>query len=598
MAVVAMVLPLSAQTPQCRDSAEHRRLQIAMWESCGQDSQSVVYDACLAFRKHALEEGDVSAASTSWICGIMYNLGRMNIQSAYHVTQGLKADIMNNKDAEEERYLVPNMMGHVYNTCGNIPGAMKELLESVELIKGTRFEADGLPFIYLALAHVQLSNDVDAALMWVEKAINEAERYPESSNHYRALADAYALEAIIRFKQHNTSGFRQSIARMETAESKNKIPSGDLFLPYARIYQTLLDGDTEKALAETEALMNKKEQYLLKCDIYHYIGDNEKAFQTQRELMHMRDSITGVMIDENIRQQEEEMALLVNQQKMSRRTYLILVHTVFLSVLVIILMARNILIRRRSRERLLAKNQELKEANRKVTAANEMKTDFMRNVSHEIRTPLNIINGFTQVLTDSDNEFEPVERKAIANTIGESTRQITSLVNKMLALVNENTKDLLKSAEDIDALDICHKAMLEMPPVDADRIKVVLDDRTNGQGTTLCTNGDSLLQMLGNMLENSVKFTEKGYIRLVLRNDGQRMLFTVEDTGCGIPEDKIGTIFDRFTKVDEFKQGLGLGLAYCHETAERLGGTLQLDRTSEAGTIFTLGLPLKVNHQK
>jgi len=286
--------------------------------------------------------------------------------------------------------------------------------------------------------------------------------------------------------------------------------------------------------------------------------------------------------------------LFKQKEKMSRRIYLILAHTVALSILVIILMARNILIRRRSRQKLLEKNEELREANRKVTRADEMKTQFIRNVSHEIRTPLNIINGFTQVLTDEENTFEPGERHEIAETIGTSTRQITSLVNKMLALANQNTKDLLKEVEDTDALDICHKALQEMPPVDANRIKVELEDLTHDKGTTLCTNSDSLLQMLGNILENSVKFTEKGSIKLTLRNDGLMMWFTIEDTGCGIPEDKISTIFERFVKVDEFKEGLGLGLAYCHETAERLGGVLRLDSTSEAGTSFTLGLPLKV----
>ena len=120
------------------------------------------------------------------------------------------------------------------------------------------------------------------------------------------------------------------------------------------------------------------------------------------------------------------------------------------------------------------------------------------------------------------------------------------------------------------------------------------EDLTNNHGTMIRTNGDSLLQILENILENSAKFTEEGHIKLTLRNDSQMMWFTVEDTGCGIPEDKISTIFDRFMKVDEFKQGLGLGLAYCHETAENLGGELKLDHTSEAGTSFTLRLPLNV----
>ncbi len=596
VAFMVVVLLSSAQNPVCKDTAEHRRLQTAMWEACSQDSQMVVYDACLAFQKHAKEDGDYSAANTAWICGIMFNLGQMNIQDAYHLVRIMKADIDTIKASEDERYLVPNMMGHVYNTCGNIPGAQKELLEAAKLIKGTRFEPDGLPFIYLALAHSQLNNDVKEALRWGDEALKAAERYPQADNYYRALADAYALEAIASFKQHDYERFSQYITLMEEAEASNEIPSGDLFLPYARIYQTLLDGNTEKALEETEKLMNRKEQYLLKCDIYHYIGDNRKAFLMQRELMHMRDSITGVMIDENVHQFDEEMALMKNQQQMSRRTYLILVHTIFLAILVIILLVLMILMRRRSREKLLAKNAELEEANRKVMEADEMKNIFMRSVSHEIRTPLNIINGFSQVLTDEDNALEADERRVIAERISTSTFQITSLVNKMLGLANESTKDLLKEAEDTDALKVCQEALRSMPSIDQEKIKVEFKDLTHGRGTTLCTHSDSLLQMLEELLENSVKFTTEGFIRLTLRNDGRMMWFTVEDSGCGIPEDKISTIFDRFTKVDEFTEGLGLGLAYCHEIAAKLGGDLRLDRTSDQGSSFTLGLPLRIDN--
>lgn len=594
--VMAVVLPLSAQTPQCKDTAEHRRLQQAMWEASGQDVDSVVYKACVNFLHHAREDKDVSEINTAWICGIMYNLGKMNISSAYHIVQTMKEDITSSDYADEASYYISNMMGHVYNTCGNIPGAEAEFMKSAELIKGTPFEKEGLAFVYLALAHVHLNNDLGLTLYWLDETEKELKNKEDSWNYFRCVTDVWAIRAIVRFKQGDMEGFQRCIDQMEDAERRNKIPTGDLFAPYARIYKTLADGLTEKALEEADALPNLKERYLLKCDIYRYAGDNEKAFLTQRELMHMRDSITGVMIDENIRQHEEEVSLFKQKEKMSRRIYLILAHTVALAILVIILMARNILIRRRSRQRLLAKNEELREANRKVTRADEMKTQFIRNVSHEIRTPLNIINGFTQVLTNEENTFEPEERHEIAETIGTSTRQITSLVNKMLALANQNTKDLLKEVEETDALDICHKALQEMPPVDADRIKVELEDLTYDKGTTLCTNSDSLLQMLGNILENSVKFTEKGTIKLTLRNDGLMMWFTVEDTGCGIPEDKIGTIFERFTKVDEFKEGLGLGLAYCHETAERLGGVLRLDSTSEAGTSFTLGLPLKVKN--
>ena len=164
----------------------------------------------------------------------------------------------------------------------------------------------------------------------------------------------------------------------------------------------------------------------------------------------------------------------------------------------------------------------------------------------------------------------------------------------MLALANEHTKDLLKDVDVCDALDICHRAISAMPAVDQTKIKVELKDLAEGEDKKLVTNSDSLLQMLGNILENATKFTEQGYIRLTLKKDTDFFHFTIEDTGCGIPSDKISTIFDRFVKVDEFKEGLGLGLAYCHETVEKLGGTLTLDKTSDEGTTFTLSLPIKL----
>ncbi len=592
VAAMMSVSQVSAQSLHCKDTLEHRKLQQAMWESCFQDKEQVVFDACLAYLNHAKADDDLLEASTSWVFGIMYSLGRMNISSAYHIAQGLKSDIEGSKYADEGRYFISNMMGHIYNTCGNIPGAEAEFLKSAEQIKGTQFERDGLSFIYLALAHVHLNNDLKQTLYWLDVTEKELMRH----NFYRCLADVYAIKAIVRFKQKDYAAFRQCIDKMDEAERLNKMPAGDLFTPYARIYKTLLDQGQDAALAQVESLPNLKEQYLLKCDIYRYIGDNEKAFMTQRELMHKRDSITGVMIAENMVNAEEEMALMRKSQKMAKMINYILFGIAILALLTIVLMTRNILIRRKFNKQLMAKNQELKSAYKQVAAANEMKSEFIRNVSHEVRTPLNIINGFSQVLAEMGPDMGDKERGEVAKNITHSAYQITSLVNKMLAIANDSTKDLMAQATETDGIAICCKAIENMPVVDAEKVKVKMDDQTNGD-VMLYTNGDSLLLMLSYILENAVKFTEKGHIILKVRTEKQKgrkmMLFSVEDTGCGIPSDKVGTIFQRWVKADEFKEGLGLGLAYCWETAQKLGGELTLDQTSEAGTTFTLSLPVE-----
>ena len=143
------------------------------------------------------------------------------------------------------------------------------------------------------------------------------------------------------------------------------------------------------------------------------------------------------------------------------------------------------------------------------------------------------------------------ERGEVAKNITHSAYQITSLVNKMLAIANDSSKDLMAQATETDGVAICCKAIENMPVVDAEKVKVKLDNQTNGN-VMLYTNGDSLL-----------------------------------------PSDKVGTIFQRWVKADEFTEGLGLGLAYCWETAQKLGGELTLDQTSEAGTTFTLSLPVE-----
>ena len=596
VAAMMSVSQVSAQSLHCKDTLEHRKLQQAMWESCFQDKEQVVFDACLAYLNHAKADDDLLEASTSWVFGIMYSLGRMNISSAYHIAQGLKSDIEGSKYADEGRYFISNMMGHIYNTCGNIPGAEAEFLKSAEQIKGTQFERDGLSFIYLALAHVHLNNDLKQTLYWLDVTEKELMRHKDSWNFYRCLADVYAIKAIVRFKQKDYAAFNQCIAKMEEAEKLNRTPSMDLFTPYARIYKTLLDQGQNAALAQVESLPNLKEQYLLKCDIYRYIGDNEKAFMTQRELMHKRDSITGVMIAENMENSEEEMELMRKSQKMAKVMNYILFGIAILALLTIVLMTRNILIRRKFNKQLMAKNQELKSAYKQVAAANEMKSEFIRNVSHEVRTPLNIINGFSQVLAEMGPDMGDKERGEVAKNITHSAYQITSLVNKMLAIANDSSKDLMAQATETDGVAICCKAIENMPVVDAEKVKVKLDNQTNGN-VMLYTNGDSLLLMLSYILENAVKFTEKGHIILKVRTEKQKgrkmMLFSVEDTGCGIPSDKVGTIFQRWVKADEFTEGLGLGLAYCWETAQKLGGELTLDQTSEAGTTFTLSLPVE-----
>lgn len=585
---------LKAQTATCKDTAEHRRLNNAMWNAAKGDDAQKVYLAAQAYQKHADQEGDLEAHYNAWMCGVAYNLDRMNIRDAYHIAVSLKNDLKNITGGKEEQYLGSSMMGQVYNICGNVPGAIEEFKEAISLIKGTRYEETTLHSLYMGLAHLTLTSDPDQSLQWIEEDIKVLKEHQQWTAYNKGMAAAYAIKSIIYFKKKEYDQFRYWYD--QTISVSNDKPDGysGIFLSYANIYKNAIDGHIEEALAAADSVQSVKERYLIKCDLYLYAGDKDQAFNTQHELMILNDSVTGTMMAENIEQSEQEIQIMRSQQKTTRLAIIILIISIVLAILFIALMFVYVHTRLRYNQRLKDKNQELRAAYRYVTAADQMKTDFIRNVSHEIRTPLNIINGFTEVLTNEEYALEPHERRIIAVNISQNTRQITSLINKMLALANENTKDLLKEAEDTNAVSICQRAILDMPETDSDKIEVIFNDLTEGD-VVLCTNSDSLLQMLGYLLENAVKFTEHGQIILTVRNeekDGRKwMNFTIEDTGCGISADKVDKIFERFMKGDEFREGLGLGLAYCHETATKLGGSLVLDHTSNQGTAFLLSLP-------
>lgn len=598
--VLALLMPLTvpAQTESCKDTAEHIRLRQAMWNACGGESTRDVYEAAKAYQAHANKEDDLDSYYNAWVCGIVYSLDHMNISDAYHITQTMKTDLLTGRGGKDEQFLAPNMLGQVYNACGNVSGAITEFKKAVELIKGTKYEATGLSTLYLGMAHIYINSKLEQAMHWIEMDIQEVERHHDSDRYYRNMANAHAFKAMIYFKLHDYDQFWACQRKARDFQEKNTTGSTGSFLPYLDIYQMALEGHGDEALEAAGKLPNQKDRYIVKCDVLRYLGRGEEAFKTQRKLMHIRDSITGLTIAENIEKLDEELRLVKAEQSTTRRANIVLTIAVVLALVIIGLLIRSYYYRRKYQRLLLAKNHDLVEANRRVTAADMMKTEFMRGISHEIRTPLNIINGFTQVLTDDMMAFDPEERKNIASTISENTKHITSLVNKMLKLANENSKDLLGKIEEIDARDICRRAIQGMPAINPAEVKVEFEDLTQGDGLCLYTNGDSLLLMLNYMLENSAKFTEKGFIRLILRHDDSDFYFTVEDTGCGISEDKKDHIFERFMKGDDFKEGLGLGLAYCYETAQKLGGTLALDHTSEAGTAFTLSLPIKLKTNK
>ena len=234
---------------------------------------------------------------------------------------------------------------------------------------------------------------------------------------------------------------------------------------------------------------------------------------------------------------------------------------------------------------------EMQRAYRRAMESEKMKSAFIQNISHEIRTPLNIISGFAQVIANPELTETIEERQRIAEMMEKNAHHVTALIDEIIGL------SLIESTEKMrrDDTMLINKAMREAlkryeKVVNPD-IKLLFETSLPDE-FTLKTNAGMLARIINSLLENAAKYTKEGHI--VLRSDrkGNMLTFTVEDTGSGIPAEEAEHIFERFVKLDSFKEGIGLGLPLSRKLAEQLDGTVVLDTSYTNGARFLVRIPI------
>ena len=241
---------------------------------------------------------------------------------------------------------------------------------------------------------------------------------------------------------------------------------------------------------------------------------------------------------------------------------------------------------------VVAKNKQLAIQRDRAEAASKAKTSFIQSMTHEIRTPLNAISGFAQVLTMPGVNITEAERNDCCQRIQDNTRMLTNIVDDLIFI-----SDIESSSEKV-VTEPCMAAILIEQPLDMVKPLVAENVKLNNECNIpmeqmIETNAHLIHTILNKLLDNAAKFTADGSITLCMSLEDEQLHFSVADTGPGIPEDKKDYIFERFTKLDSFAQGAGLGLAIARMTAEHLGGSLTLDTAYHEGTKIDLFLPAK-----
>ena len=231
---------------------------------------------------------------------------------------------------------------------------------------------------------------------------------------------------------------------------------------------------------------------------------------------------------------------------------------------------------------------ELEKATLLAKQASEQKTQFMQDISHQIRTPLNIVNGFAHVIGEGCDDVPLDEKQLIAESMFVQTNALDYMVSKLLttsAIENYNT---VGTASSVGCNQLAREAFENL----SSRVAYTVDMRFETQVSdelTITVNRQYLLLVLTELLFNAHYFTCEGRVTLkVEAPDSASVCFIVEDTGPGIPADKADNIFDKFTKLDMFTEGLGLGLYLCRRIVDLTGGTLTLDTQYISGSRFVL----------
>lgn len=233
------------------------------------------------------------------------------------------------------------------------------------------------------------------------------------------------------------------------------------------------------------------------------------------------------------------------------------------------------------------------QAKEKAEESDRLKSAFLANMSHEIRTPLNAIVGFSQVLSTPDMEVDEEEKAEFSMLIQQNSELLTTLINDVLDLASLESGKYTMHLAPHRCNELCQIAMASVVHRNPKEVKSYFtSDAPND--FLFVTDKERLQQVLINFLTNAEKHTVRGEIHLhcsLTENPG-KITFSVTDTGPGVPADQADYVFDRFSKLDEFKQGTGLGLNICSIIAGRLKGEVKLDKSYTKGARFLFILPL------
>lgn len=380
----------------------------------------------------------------------------------------------------------------------------------------------------------------------------------------------------------------------------------EIYSTSARYYQCT--GDYERAVAYIDSTITAYKSKGIKADLapiyatqsylYEEMGDYKNALKAVRTTNNIR-------FNERVEEAQSSLAemqtlfevgrLEFEKSRLTGRIRFIALLAGGILVLLLIgwsvyqyVMVRQL---KQIRRQLTDANEEITRQSRRAMESEKMKTAFINSMCHEIRTPLNAINGFSDLLLEGDHDHDT--RREFREQIWASTTALTTLLENMLELSRlVSSEEPLPLAETDLGLLCAERLQIQRELSQNPSVEYVL--KGGGRGTCVIpTNEIYMTRVIDNLLQNAAKFTAAGSVTVCCDKDDstRKLRIRVTDTGIGIAPDKQEWVFDRFTKVDSFKPGSGIGLYLCRLIVTRLGGAIRVCPDYRVGCCIEITLP-------
>ena len=569
---VWMVLPAKADNGDYKTSAEFVALRDAMHRAFNNGDTAAFYPALRDLEDYLLKQGDLHAYYTQRCNEIVFQLNRQHIFEAYKLAKQLSKELTE-RNLEDELYMAINMEGHIYNYCDNKELAKKCFWDVIHRMEKAGY-VESQTAIYMNLVNIVINEDPQEALTLIDKALKIAEKVsPErvfDIETRRTLA-YYKLNDLPRFYE-GYNAYKEGVRKGLTSVHGRTM----------EIYYLASKGRTDEAIQL--ASQSENDPYETMAEVYSKAGRWQEAYHALQKGVEETDSINGIILSSSMQGIQEELQLYEAERRAKNTRFYALCAIVILLLMLVLALVYIVRVRRRH----LA---QMQKAYERILESDRMKTSFIQNVSHEIRTPLNIISGFAQIITNPDYEINKEERAKIGATVRHNTHIITTMIDEVL---------------DMSILELTEKQNM-VPLKCADTIRKIVSEFNREMGGnenlfvlnillpedfTLMGQEHILRNVLTPLLDNAVKNSpESEQITIRATNDEQHLVIFVEDKGTGVPEGEAEHIFEHFVKLDDFKEGLGLGLTFSRSVARHFGGDVMLDTTyKEPGARFKIVL--------